>query len=132
MYRLVISEKSKDPYGHALEILGSYNPYTKELACKQDRIEHWLKNGAGMSATVNNLLIAKEIIKGEKVRSYKPKKQEKPEGEAAAKPAGEAKPEEKPAPAVAETKEPAKEEKPAETAAPAKEEPKAEKPAEAK
>ncbi|HDZ85203.1 MAG TPA: 30S ribosomal protein S16, partial [Candidatus Moranbacteria bacterium] len=37
MYRLVIAEKSKDPYGKALEILGSYNPYTKDLQAKNER-----------------------------------------------------------------------------------------------
>jgi ribosomal protein S16 len=83
MYRLIISEKARDPYGRALEILGSYNPFTKELECKQDRIEHWLNVGAGMSPTVNNLLIEKEIIKGEKVTASqsKAKKKAKEEGE---------------------------------------------------
>ena len=71
IYRLIISEKAKDPYGRALEILGTYNPFTKELAVKQDRIEHWLKNGSGMSPTVNNLLIEKKIIKGDKVTASK-------------------------------------------------------------
>lgn len=67
MYRLIISEKAKDPYGRALEILGSYNPFTKELQAKKDRIEHWLKQGSGMSATVNNLLVEKGLISGKKV-----------------------------------------------------------------
>jgi small subunit ribosomal protein S16 len=71
MYRLVVSEKTKDPYGDALEILGSFNPFTKELVVKKDRIEHWIKNGSQMSATVNNLLVGKEIIKGEKVTASK-------------------------------------------------------------
>jgi len=80
MYRLVISEKARDPYGRALEILGSYNPYTKELQAKSERINHWLTQGAQMSATVNNLLVAKEIVKGEKVKASiarKPKKEAK-------------------------------------------------------
>ena len=74
IYRLIISEKSKDPYGKALEILGTYNPFTKELIAKKERIEHWLKNGSGMSASVNNLLIEKNIIKGDKVVASKPGK----------------------------------------------------------
>ena len=85
MYRLTVAEKTKDPYGRALEILGSYNPFTKELIVKKDRIEHWLGHGAQMSPTVNNLLIQKEIIKGEKVTASKPgkkKEEEKKEGEA--------------------------------------------------
>lgn len=68
MYRLVISEKSRDPWGKPLEILGSYNPYTKELQAKADRIKYWLGTGAQMSPTVNNLLVGKNIISGEKIK----------------------------------------------------------------
>lgn len=71
MYRLIINEKSKDLYGRALEILGSYNPYTKELVVKEDRVKHWIKNGSQMSATINNLLVENKIIKGEKVTASK-------------------------------------------------------------
>ena len=71
MYRLIISEKARDPYGRALEILGSYNPYTKELEAKAERITYWISQGAGTSATVNNLLIEKGIIKGEKMKTVK-------------------------------------------------------------
>ncbi len=74
MYRLVVSEKGRDPYGRALEIVGSYNPYTKDLQTSKDRIEHYLQNGAQMSDTVNNLLVGKEIIEGEKVKASKPGK----------------------------------------------------------
>lgn len=71
LYRLIISEKSRDPFGKALEILGSYNPFTKVLAAKNDRINYWLSKGASMSATVNNLLIDKEVITGNKVTASK-------------------------------------------------------------
>lgn len=74
VFRLIISEKSRDPFGRVLENLGSYNPYTKELVAKEDRIKHWLSNGAQMTATVNNLLISKNIISGEKVTASKPGK----------------------------------------------------------
>ena len=87
MYRLIISEKTKDPYGRALEILGTYNPFTKEVEAKQDRIKYWLSQGAGMSATVNNLLINNKIIEGKKQKSYYPKKKKKDESTEANKPA---------------------------------------------
>jgi small subunit ribosomal protein S16 len=77
MYRLTISEKARDTHGRALEILGSYNPYTKELQAKEDRINYWLSQGSGMSPTVNNLLIDKGIIKGEKVKASKMRKKKK-------------------------------------------------------
>lgn len=74
MFRLIISEKSRDPYGRALEILGSYNPHTKELLAKSDRINYWLSKGAQMTNTVNNLLVEKKIIEGKKVVASKPGK----------------------------------------------------------
>lgn len=70
-YRLVISEKARDPYGKALEILGSYNPHTKDLQAKADRIKHWISKGAGMSQSVTNLLITKKIIEGTKAKAEK-------------------------------------------------------------
>ena len=100
MYRLIVSEKAKDPYGRALEILGSYNPHSKELQAKADRIKYWLSQGSGISPTANNLLIEKGIIEGEKMKASIARKKKK---------ATEEKAEEKPA----ET-EPPKEETPAE------------------
>jgi len=75
MFRLIVSEKSRDPYGKVLEILGSYNPHTKDLASKEERVKYWLSKGAQMTATVNNLLVQKQIISGEKVAASKAGKQ---------------------------------------------------------
>jgi len=91
MYRLIISEKTKDPYGRALEILGTYDPFTKKVDVREDRIKHWLNQGAGMSATVNNLLVNNKIIEGKKQKSYYPKKKKKEEAPADAKKPAEAK-----------------------------------------
>lgn len=71
VFRLIISEKGRDPYGRALEILGTYNPYSKELNVKEDRIKYWLEKGAGMTASINNLLVGKSIIEGKKVVASK-------------------------------------------------------------
>ena len=71
VFRLIISEKCRDPYGKALEILGAYNPYSKELQVKGDRVKYWISKGAGMTPTVNNLLISKEVIDGQKVSASK-------------------------------------------------------------
>jgi small subunit ribosomal protein S16 len=105
LFRLIISEKSRDPYGRVLEILGSYNPHSKELLTKTERIKYWISQGAQMTATVNNLLIEKEIIKGAKVSASKPGKKnkknskkdvsaEKPKETETKKPIEEKKPEE--------------------------------------
>jgi len=79
MYRLTIAENTKNPYGDSLEILGSYNPHTKELQAKNDRILYWISKGAQPTTTVNNLLIEKKIIEGKKIKniSISKKRQEK-------------------------------------------------------
>jgi small subunit ribosomal protein S16 len=68
---VIISEKSKDPYGHYLELLGNYNPRTKALNVKADRIKYWISKGAQTSASVNNLLINAKIIEGKKMKVVK-------------------------------------------------------------
>jgi len=82
LYRVIISEKHKDLYGKSLEILGSYNPHTKELKVNAEKIKYWISKGAGMSNTVNNLLIEKKIIEGKKVKASKDKKPKKDKAKA--------------------------------------------------
>ncbi|MEK7518386.1 MAG: 30S ribosomal protein S16, partial [Patescibacteria group bacterium] len=68
-FRFVVSDKRKDMYGPALEILGWYDPHMKptKIEVKADRILYWLSKGAQSSATVHNLLVGAGVIKGEKV-----------------------------------------------------------------
>lgn len=97
-YRIVIQEKARDPWAKALEILGNYNPHTKELVCKEDRIKHWLAMGAQASDTVHNLFITKGIIEGTKKRNSTLNKKSdvaKRAEAAKSKAESEAKPEEK-------------------------------------
>jgi len=97
-FRLIISEKTKDPYGRALEILGSYDPHTKKLQAKKEKIEYWLGQGAQMSPTVNNLLINQNIIKGEKIKNTKTRVSKKQKPEAKKEASAPEKKEENPAP----------------------------------
>ena len=86
MFRLIVSEKGRDPYGNVLENLGSYNPHSKELAVKADRVKYWLSKGSQMTATINNLLIEKKIIEGKKaVASKAGEKSEKRKAQVKAK-----------------------------------------------
>lgn len=68
IYRIIISEAARDPYGRVLENLGTYNPKTKELQAKSERINYWLSQGAQMTTTVNNLLVINRVVKGEVIR----------------------------------------------------------------
>ena len=70
-YRLVISEKARDPQDRYLENLGTYNPFLKENSFqpKTERINYWLSKGAQTSNTIHNLLVVNQVIKGEKKRS---------------------------------------------------------------
>jgi len=72
-YRVIICEKSRDPWGKALEILGHYNPRTKPstINLKTDRVKYWLDNGAQCSETVWNLLVDQGLVKGEKRKSLR-------------------------------------------------------------
>ncbi|MFC1703050.1 30S ribosomal protein S16 [Patescibacteria group bacterium] len=68
-YRIVVQEKHRDPWGTSVEILGHYNPRTKEIEVKGDRVKHWISKGAQPSPTMNNLLITNKIIEGDKLRA---------------------------------------------------------------
>ncbi len=97
-FKIVVTDRRNAPRGgRFLEIVGFYNPITKEKQLKQERIQYWLGVGAQPSDTVHNLLIKEGILTGEKVAVHKKSKKEAPVAEAteAVKPE-EAKPAEKP------------------------------------
>lgn len=81
-FRIVVTDKKNPPKaGRFLEILGFYNPLTKEKKLKVDRIQHWISVGAKLSDRVNNLLISEGIIKGKKIAVHSTAKRKKKEGE---------------------------------------------------
>ena len=80
-FRVTVADARRSPTGKFIEILGYYNPHTKEKVFKNERIEYWISKGAKPSPTVHNFLIDAGIIKGEKVTSWKPKKKKKGEEE---------------------------------------------------
>ncbi len=73
-FRVVVIEHSTKPKGKYVELLGSYDPHKKVALIKGDRVLHWIKMGAAMSPTANNLLINQGIVSGNKVKAWKPKK----------------------------------------------------------
>lgn len=75
-YRLIVSEKTKDPKANYLESLGYYNPKegAKVSNLKLERLKYWIEKGAELSPTVNNLLVGQGALEREKVKKVKPKK----------------------------------------------------------
>ncbi|MBI4054354.1 MAG: 30S ribosomal protein S16 [Candidatus Doudnabacteria bacterium] len=73
-FRLVVAEKHRSAKKLALEILGQYNPRTKELRLKsEERLKLWIGRNIELSPTVRNLLITKKLLEGAKVKSWRPK-----------------------------------------------------------
>lgn len=65
-FRLIVVDKHKDPWGKAVEILGSHNPRTKENVFNLERVKYWLGQGAQPTATVHNLLVDLKLLEGKK------------------------------------------------------------------
>ena len=56
-YRIVAADKESPRDGRFLEILGFYNPRTEPttLTVKEDRVFHWMSNGAKPTESVEQL-----------------------------------------------------------------------------
>ena len=81
-FRVVIAEKTAHVSKKFKEILGSYNPHTKDLQIKNpERLQYWLDQHVQPSPTVNNLLVEKGLLKGEKVKAFSIPKKETPDEE---------------------------------------------------
>ncbi|MFH1430405.1 MAG: 30S ribosomal protein S16 [Candidatus Uhrbacteria bacterium] len=67
-YRIVVQEKTQDPWSNFLENLGHYNPLThpSTLVVKKERAQYWISKGAQPSDTVWNLFLNDGIVTGEK------------------------------------------------------------------
>ena len=57
-YRIVVIEKERARNGRHIEVVGHFNPlaHPAQVVLKHDRIDHWLKSGAGLSDTVKRLV----------------------------------------------------------------------------
>ena len=77
-YRILVQEKGRDPWGEFVENIGNYNPLVSpaKMVIKKERLDYWISQGAKVSETLNNILINEELLKGEKIRLVKAKKQE--------------------------------------------------------
>lgn len=71
-YRIIVVEKSKDPWGTSRDIVGFYNPRTEPKTVKIDaeRVKYWLGHGAQPTNTVWNILVDAKVVQGEKKKSH--------------------------------------------------------------
>ncbi|EKE11757.1 MAG: hypothetical protein ACD_15C00027G0006 [uncultured bacterium] len=70
----MLQENTIAPGGRHIEILGSYDPHSKEAVLKQDRINYWMSKGVQLSDTAYNLFVKKGIIEGGKRKVKVPAK----------------------------------------------------------
>ena len=63
-YRIVAADKENARDGRFLEILGHYNPRNNPsaLTVKEDRVYHWLKNGAQPTESVEQIFKSVGIL----------------------------------------------------------------------
>lgn len=119
-FRVVLQERSWKTHGKIKELLGFYNPHSKEKKFQTERVQYWLQKGAQSSPTAHNLLVDAGIVEGPKVKAWKPKRkkeakpvaEEKPKATPEEEPKTEAPTEEPVAETAPQPKEEAKEEAP--------------------
>lgn len=113
-FRVVLQEHTVAPGGRHVEMLGSYDPRSKQAVLKAERIQYWIGQGAQVSESAWNLMLKQGVVQGDKkaIKMKRPVKKEASVAEAA--PAAEA-----PAETAAAAEAPADE---GEAAAPAPEE----------
>lgn len=74
-FRIVLAEKESAVAKKFTEILGSYNPRTKDLKIKEDRLQYWIGQHVALSPTVHNLFVTQKLIQAPKVKAFSiPKK----------------------------------------------------------
>lgn len=84
-FRIVVTEKKNAPRaGRRVENLGSYNPLTKKISVKKERILYWLSKGAKCSDSVHNLLVKEKVIEGKKIDVHKKSKKKQEPSSASA------------------------------------------------
>lgn len=96
-FRLVLAQAYRSASKNVLEVLGHYNPRSKDFGVKDEaRLKYWIDQHVKLSPTVHNLLVEKKFVTEKKVKAWQPKKKAKTE-EAAAAPAAAQAPAEAPA-----------------------------------
>ncbi len=69
-FRVVLQEHTVAPGGRHVEILGSYDPFSKKTVLRSERVQYWIGKGAQVSDSAYNLLLREGVVEGKK-RSVK-------------------------------------------------------------
>ena len=69
-FRIVLAEKESSASKKFAEILGHYNPRTKDFAIKEDRVQYWMSQRVELSPTVHNLFVTKKLVATPKVKAF--------------------------------------------------------------
>lgn len=75
-FRLVVTEKTAPPKGKFLEVVGFYNPGTKDWGLKNERATYWIQHGAQPSDTAHNFLVKHGALKSSKIAVHAKSKRE--------------------------------------------------------
>lgn len=93
-FRVVLAQKTAAAGKKFLEVLGNYNPRTKNLGIKsEERLKYWIAQHVEISETLHNLLVTKNLLDAKKVKAFgipSKVKAKKAEAEAKAKAEAEA------------------------------------------
>jgi small subunit ribosomal protein S16 len=74
VFRIVLTQKHRAAQKQAVEILGHYNPHSKEFGIKDEsRLKYWVAQHVQLSATVHNLFVTKGLVNGAKIQAWRPK-----------------------------------------------------------
>lgn len=90
-FRIILAQHTSSASKKFIEILGNYNPRTKDLGIKDEsRLKYWIEQHVNLSPTVHNLLVTKKFITEKKKQAFSiPKKPVAP-AEAVPAPAAQA------------------------------------------
>ncbi len=81
-FRVVLTDhKNSTKSGKFKEILGTYNPKNGSVLLKEERIKHWIANGAKPSATLHNFMVHNKMLEGKKRNVLSKKAPTKPRKE---------------------------------------------------
>ena len=74
-FRIVVTDSRRGPKsGNYVEMLGSYNPRSKNPQIRAERVSYWLSNGAQLSATAHNIFVDQKLVEGAKRIPVRPPK----------------------------------------------------------